>query len=69
MWTWPLWLVLIYPLFWIAQPDPRAGTPVPIISGTIFLVITVAALGLSSRRYLRGPGAAQHTEAGGAALR
>jgi hypothetical protein len=59
MWTWPLWVVLIYPLFWVAEPHPSAGTPVPIISGTIFLVITVATLGLSYRRYLRGPETAQ----------
>lgn len=55
MWAWPLWVVLVYALFWVAQPDPSAGTPVPIMSGTVFLVIAVATLGLSSRRYLRRP--------------
>lgn len=53
MGAWPLWIALIYPVFWIAQPDPRSGTPVPLISGAVFLVISVATLGLSSRRYLR----------------
>lgn len=53
MWTWPLWFVLNYVLLWIAQPDLRAGLPVPLISGTVFLVITVATLGLSFRRYRR----------------
>ncbi len=55
MWAWPLWFALNYPLFWIAQPDLRSGVPVPLISGTVFLLISVAALGLSYRRYLRKP--------------
>jgi hypothetical protein len=52
---WALWIVLIYPLFWIAQPDLSGGIPVPLVSGTIFLVITVVTLVLSFRRYLREP--------------
>ena len=54
MWIWPLWFVLFYVLIWIAQPDPRSGTPVPVISGAIFLVISVVTLGLSNRRYVPG---------------
>ena len=53
MWAWPLWFVFNYVLLWIAQPDLRAGLPVPLISGTVFLVITVATLGLSFRKYHR----------------
>lgn len=39
--------------FWIVQPDLSVGIPVPLVSGSIFLVITVLTLGLSYRRYLR----------------
>lgn len=53
--VWPLWLALNYLLMWIAQPDLSSGIPVPLISGTVFLVITVATLAFSSRRYLRAP--------------
>ena len=53
MWVFPLWIALVYLVFWIAQPDLRSGIPVPLISGTVFLVITVATLGLSYRRYAR----------------
>jgi hypothetical protein len=53
MWVFPLWIALVYLVFWIAQPDLRSGIPVPLISGTVFLVITVATLGLSYRRYVR----------------
>lgn len=53
MWVWPLWLILIYPLYFIAKPDLTVGIPVPLISGTIFLVITVTTLVLSYRRYAR----------------
>jgi FtsH-binding integral membrane protein len=59
MWIFPLWITLVYLVFWISLPDLRSGIPVPLISGTVFLVITVATLGLSARRYLRGPEAAQ----------
>jgi hypothetical protein len=52
MWIWPLWFVLFYVLIWIAQPDPQSGTPVPVISGTIFLAISVVTLVLSFRRYV-----------------
>jgi hypothetical protein len=54
MWAWPLLVVLDYVLFLVGRPDLTAGIPVPLISGTVFLVITVATLGLSYRRYLRG---------------
>jgi hypothetical protein len=53
MWAWPLWLLLVHFVFWIAQPDLQAGIPMPLISGTVFLVITVATLALSYRRYLK----------------
>ena len=53
MWVFPLWIALVYLVFWIVQPDLSAGIPVPMISGAVFLVITVATLGLSYRRYVR----------------
>jgi hypothetical protein len=53
MWAWPLVLVLNYVLFWAAKPDLTYGIPVPLISGTVFLVIILVTLGLSYRRYLR----------------
>ena len=53
MWVFPLWIALVYLVFWIAQPDLRAGIPVPLISGAVFLAITVTTLVLSRGRYLR----------------
>jgi hypothetical protein len=52
MWVWPLWVALVIPLLLGAARTPGAGVPVPIISGSIVFVITVATLLLSSRRYL-----------------
>jgi hypothetical protein len=53
MWVFPLWIALVYLVFWISQPDLRSGIPVPLISGAVFLVITVVTLVLSYGRYLR----------------
>ena len=53
MWVFPLWVALVYLVFWIAQPDLRSGIPVPLISGAVFLAITVTTLVLSYGRYLR----------------
>jgi hypothetical protein len=53
MWLLPLWIVLVYVVFGIVQPDLSSGIPVPMISGAVFLVITVLTLLLSQRRYLR----------------
>ena len=53
MWVFPLWIALIYLVFWIVQPDLRSGIPVPMISGAVLLAITVLTLGLSYRRYIR----------------
>jgi hypothetical protein len=54
MWIWPVWFVLFYLIIWMAQPDPQSGTPVPVISGAIFLAISVVTLVLSYRRYVPG---------------
>jgi hypothetical protein len=38
---------------WITQPNLSVGIPVPLISGTVVLVISVGTLALSYHRYLR----------------
>ena len=53
MWVFPLWIGLVYLVFWISQPDLSTGIPVPLLSGTVFLAVTVATLVLSQGRYLR----------------
>jgi len=53
MWILPLWIALFYLVFWIAQPDLGSGIPIPLISGTVFLGVTVATLVLARGRYLR----------------
>ena len=52
MWIWPLWIGLTYVVTWITQPNLSVGIPVPLISGAVILVISVATLTLSHRRYL-----------------
>lgn len=51
MWVWPLYLVLVLTMLALTEKVPGAGVPVPMISGTIFLIITVGTLGLSYRKY------------------
>jgi hypothetical protein len=51
MWLWPLWIVVVLLMILLTERVPGAGIPVPAISGTIFLVITVATLVLSYRKY------------------
>jgi len=50
MWRWPLYLVLGVTTLAMTEKVPGAGVPVPMISGTIFLIITVT-LALSYRKY------------------
>lgn len=51
MWLWPLYLILVVTTLALTEKVPGAGVPVPIISGTIFLIITVGTLALSYRKY------------------
>jgi len=51
MWVWPLWIVVVLLMILLTERVPGAGIPVPAISGSIFLVITVATLALSYRKY------------------
>lgn len=55
MWIWPVWIGLVYVVFWISHPNLGEGIPVPLVSGTVVLVIVVVTLALSYRRYLRQP--------------
>jgi hypothetical protein len=55
MLVWPLGVALIVAVLWSATQGPGNGIPVPIISGSITIVISTATLALSARRYLRGP--------------
>jgi hypothetical protein len=54
MWVWPLGIALIVAVLWSAT-RPGQGIPVPIISGSITVVISLATLLMSARRYLRRP--------------
>lgn len=51
MWLWPLYLLLGVTTLALTEKVPGAGVPVPVISGTIFLIITVGTLALSYRKY------------------
>ncbi len=55
MWAWPLGVALIVAVLWSATQGPANGIPVPIVSGSITIVISIATLALSARKYLRGP--------------
>ncbi len=59
MWVWPLGIVLIEAQLLSSVRTP--GIPVPVISGTIFIIVSVATLALSYRKYLRktSPGTPQ----------
>ena len=52
MYVWPLGVALIVAVVWGAA-GAGDGTPVPIISGSILIAISLLTLGLSARRYLR----------------
>ena len=50
MWALPLWLVAQLAVLTLADKVPGAGVPVPVMSGTFLLVVTVATLLLTYRR-------------------
>jgi hypothetical protein len=56
MWAWPLGVALVVAVLWSATRGHGEGIPVPIISGSITIVISVLTLALSARRFLRRPG-------------
>jgi hypothetical protein len=51
MWLWPLYLLLAVAMLALTEKVPGAGVPIPMISGTIFLILTVGTLALSYRKY------------------
>ena len=52
MWVWPIGVALIVALLWSAT-GPGEGIPIPIMSGSITIVISVLTLALSARKFLR----------------
>lgn len=55
MWAWPLWLVVNIVLGVNVAKDPSYGTPVPVISGSVLLVVSVLTLALSYRKFFFKP--------------
>jgi hypothetical protein len=51
MWLWPLWLALIVFLLLGAYKQPGPGIPPPLVSGSIFFILSVLTLALSYRKY------------------
>jgi hypothetical protein len=61
MWVWPLGTLLIEVQLLSSVRTLGSGIPVPVISGSIFILVSVATLALSYRKYLRktSPGTPQ----------
>ena len=53
LWALPLWMLLTVFFISTVEKQPGAGTPVPVISGSILATICAAALGLSYRKFFR----------------
>lgn len=53
LWVLPLWMLLTVFFVSTVEKQPGAGTPVPVISGSILLVISASTLLLSSPRFFR----------------
>ena len=51
MWALPVWLTAQMAVLLLADKVPGAGVPVPVISGTFLLVVTVPTLLLTYRAY------------------
>jgi hypothetical protein len=54
MWIWPLWSALAAILTLRVDKVPGAGIPVPAISGSLFVVLSMLSLVLSYRKYFPG---------------
>jgi hypothetical protein len=52
LWAPPLWMALTAFFIATVKKQPGAGTPVPVISGSVLFVISAAVLLLSSRKFL-----------------
>jgi len=53
MWVWPLGILLIEAQLLSSVRTLGSGIPVPVISGTIFIIVSVVTLAISYRKYLR----------------
>ena len=53
LWALPLWMLLTAFFISTVEKQPGAGTPVPVISGSILFVISASMLLLSSPRFFR----------------
>ena len=53
LWAIPVWIALTVLFVWSAVKQPGYGTPIPIISGSIFFVLRVTLLALSYRKFFR----------------
>ncbi|MCC6174896.1 MAG: hypothetical protein IT305_06300 [Chloroflexi bacterium] len=53
MWALPLWLITQIVVLTLANKVPGAGVPVPVMSGTFLLVVTLPTLLLTYRAYNR----------------
>ena len=51
LWVMPAWLALTVLFTWGAIKYPRYGTPVPVISGTLFFALWVALLAVTYRTF------------------
>jgi hypothetical protein len=51
MWVWPAFFATYIALVYSLERVPGSGTPVPVISGSVIGVLSVAVLVLSYRRY------------------
>jgi hypothetical protein len=56
LWALPMWMVLTAFFIATVEKKPGAGTPVPVISGSVLSVISASVLLLSSPKYFRKPG-------------
>lgn len=65
MWLWPLWLGMVILLLLSVYKPAGPGIPPPLVSGTIFIIITVAMLGLSFRKFFPKQQAAVGATVGG----
>lgn len=55
MWLWPVWLASVVFVLLAALKQAGPGIPPPLLSGSLFFLISVATLGLSYRRFFRSP--------------
>ena len=65
MWLWPLWLGMVILLLLSVYKQSSPGVPPPLVSGGIFIVITIVTLALSFRKFFPKQQAAVGATIGG----